>query len=325
MRASCSFASGHPLHDDTTITRSGAAAWPVLRRFIDAEARIAARMSRRPATAALYEFLRFGMKQAWACLFGALMIALLLATYFLYPPDAALARYDFLFLAALTLQVCLLGFGLETFEEAKVIAAYHVVGTVMEIFKTSVGSWIYPDDCFFRIAGVPLFSGFMYSCIGSYICRAWTLFHFEFRAHPPIAWLVVLSVAIYVNFFTHHYLPDMRWALFVAAAALFARTRIYFVNWQTYRWMPLLLGLVLVTAFIWIAENVGTFTRTWLYPNQRSVWSLVSAGKFGSWFLLLIISYTLVALIKKPAERIVSAPEPAPSGTPIEAPQTANA
>jgi uncharacterized membrane protein YoaT (DUF817 family) len=57
---------------------------------------------------------------------------------------------------------------------------------------------------------------------------------------------------------------------------------------------------LLVTAFIWIAENVGTFTRTWLYPNQRSVWSLVSAGKFGSWFLLLIISYTLVSLVNAP-------------------------
>jgi uncharacterized membrane protein YoaT (DUF817 family) len=152
--------------------RGGASAWPVLRPFIDAEARIAARMSRHPATAALYEFLRFGMKQAWACLFGGLTLALLIGTYLFYPQDAALARYDFLFLAALTLQVCLLGFGLETFVEAKVIAAYHVVGTVMEIFKTSVGSWIYPDDCFFRIAGVPLFSGFMYSCIGSYLCRA---------------------------------------------------------------------------------------------------------------------------------------------------------
>ena len=69
-------------------SRSGASAWPVLRPFIDAEARIAARMSRRPATAALYEFLRFGMKQAWACLFGGLMLALLLSTYFLYPQDA---------------------------------------------------------------------------------------------------------------------------------------------------------------------------------------------------------------------------------------------
>ena len=61
----------HPLHDDTTRVTSGAAAWPLLRPFIDAEARIAARMSRRSASAAVYEFLRFGMKQAWACLFGA--------------------------------------------------------------------------------------------------------------------------------------------------------------------------------------------------------------------------------------------------------------
>ena len=105
----------------------------------------------------------------------------------------------------------------------------------MEIFKTSVGSWVYPEACFFRIAGVPLFSGFMYSCIGSYLCRAWTLFHFEFKAHPPTIWLVALSVAIYVNFFTHHYVPDVRWALFVAAAVLFARTRVYFINWRSRR------------------------------------------------------------------------------------------
>jgi uncharacterized membrane protein YoaT (DUF817 family) len=69
--------------------------------------------------------------------------------------------------------------------------------------------------------------------------------------------------------------------------------------------MPLLLGLVLVTSFIWLAENVGTFTRTWLYPHQRAVWSVVSLGKFGSWFLLLIISYTLVALIKRPRMRVL--------------------
>ncbi|WP_424959159.1 DUF817 domain-containing protein [Hyphomicrobium sp. 1Nfss2.1] len=306
-------------------SRSGAAAWPVLRQFIEAEAHVATRMSSRPATAALYEFLRFGMKQAWACLFGGLMVSLLIATYLFYPGHAALARYDFLFLAALSLQAMLLIFRLETMEEAKVIAAYHVVGTIMEIFKTSVGSWIYPEECFFRIAGVPLFSGFMYSCIGSYICRAWTLFHFEFRAHPSTGWLVALSVAIYANFFTHHYMPDMRWALFLAAAVLFARTRIYFVNWREYRWMPLLLGLGLVTSFIWLAENVGTFTKTWLYPTQRATWSMVSAGKFGSWFLLLIISYTLVALIKKPAERIVAAPDSDQDADRIKALQTANA
>jgi uncharacterized membrane protein YoaT (DUF817 family) len=259
-------------------------------------------MARRPLTAALYEFLRFGVKQAWACLFGGLMVGLLIATHFWYPRGAPLARYDFLFLAAVSLQILLLAFRLETLEEAKVIFAYHVVGTVMEIFKTSVGSWIYPEPSFFHVAGVPLFSGFMYSCIGSYICRAWTLFHFEFRAHPPMSWLAVLSAAIYLNFFSHHYIVDLRWLLFAASAVLFARTRIYFINWRSRRWMPLLVGLLLVTAFIWLAENIGTYTRTWLYPSQRDGWSMVGAGKFGSWFLLLIISYTLVALIKKPSE-----------------------
>ena len=64
--------------------------------------------------------------------------------------------------------------------------------------------------------------------------------------------------------------------------------------------MPLLPGLLLVSLFIWISENVGTFTRTWLYPSQQYGWTMVSAGKFGSWFLLLIISYTLVSLINAP-------------------------
>jgi uncharacterized membrane protein YoaT (DUF817 family) len=235
-------------------------------------------------------------------------VSLLIATHLWYPANAPLARYDFLFLASLAVQAALLGLRLETTEEAKVILAYHVVGTIMEIFKTSVGSWIYPEPAFFRIAGVPLFTGFMYSCIGSYLCRAWTLFHFEFKAHPPVWALVILSLAIYVNFFAHHYMIDLRWLLFAATALLFCRTWIYFINWRSRRSMPLLLGLVLVTLFIWLAENVGTFTKTWLYPSQRNGWALVSAGKFGSWFLLLIISYTLVALIKTP--RALSAKPP---------------
>jgi uncharacterized membrane protein YoaT (DUF817 family) len=293
---------GSLLSDKTKTFRSGVVDWPLLRRFVVTERRLAARMGKRPSTAALYEFLRFGMKQAWACLFGGLMVFLLVATHFYYPQNAFLARYDFLFLAALSLQAALLALRLETFDEAKIIFSYHIVGTVMEIFKTSVGSWVYPEPCFFHVAGVPLFSGFMYSCIGSYLCRAWTLFHFEFRTHPPVPWLIGLSAAIYINFFSHHYIPDMRWVLFIVAAIIFARTRVYFVNWRSRRWMPLLLGFVLVTAFIWLAENIGTFTKTWLYPSQRHGWSLVSTGKFGSWFLLLIISYTLVALIKKPRE-----------------------
>ena len=76
---------------------------------------------------------------------------------------------------ALGLADRMLTFRLETMEEAKVILIFHVVGTIMEIFKTSVGSWIYPEDSVFRIGAVPLFSGFMYAAVGSYIAFIWAL------------------------------------------------------------------------------------------------------------------------------------------------------
>lgn len=43
-------------------------------------------------------------------------------------------------------------------------------------------------------------------------------------------------------------------------------------------------------------------TRTWLYPHQRAAWSMVSLGKLSSWFLLLIISYVMVAAVNRPAQ-----------------------
>ena len=259
-------------------------------------------MARRPATAFLYEFLRFGIKQAWACVFGGIMVGLLLSTHWFWPGNAWLARYDFLFLAALATQILMLRFGLETWEEAKVILIYHVIGTIMEVFKTGAGSWTYPEHSLFHVAGVPLFSGFMYASIGSYIARCWRLFDFRFTHHPPLAVLVVLSVAIYANFFTHHYLPDARWLLFAGIGAVLWRTRIHYRVWRRVRWMPLTVGLLLVTLFIWFAENIGTVSATWLYPHQFGAWSAVRAGKFGSWFLLLLISYTLVALVSRPRE-----------------------
>jgi uncharacterized membrane protein YoaT (DUF817 family) len=279
---------------------SAAAHWAPLRPFVAGERRLGLSMSRRRWTAGLYEFLRFGVKQGWACLFGGIAVLLMIATWRFYPADAWLPRYDFLFLCMVAVQVALLAGRLETWDEAKVILIYHLVGTAMEIFKTSVGSWIYPEPNFFRIAGVPLFSGFMYSCIGSYLCRAWRLFDFRFANHPRRAPLIAVSVAIYLNFFSHHFVPDLRWLLFAAIVALFGRTTIYFKVWHKDRSMPLLVGFVLVASFIWLSENIGTLTKTWLYPSQRHGWSLVSFDKLGSWFLLLIVSYTLVSLINAP-------------------------
>ena len=49
----------------------------------------------------LIEFLVFGLKQGWACLFGGVLLALMLVTAWVWPANSGLARYDALFLAAL--------------------------------------------------------------------------------------------------------------------------------------------------------------------------------------------------------------------------------
>jgi len=75
------------------------------------------RFVKGPLSVAAYEFLVFGIKQAWACLFGGLMLALLLLSYIYYPADASLARYDFITLGAIAIQIGMLAFRLETWSE----------------------------------------------------------------------------------------------------------------------------------------------------------------------------------------------------------------
>jgi uncharacterized membrane protein YoaT (DUF817 family) len=262
-------------------------------------ARLEAAQPQRGAAAWIYEFLLFGFKQGWACLFGGLMLALLLGTHLFYPAGAPIARYDFLTIAAVLIQAAMLALRLESWDEAKVILAFHAVGTVMELFKTANGSWLYPEPGLLKIGAVPLFSGFMYAAVGSYIARVWRIFRFRFDHYPSAAATYALAAAIYVNFFAHHWLPDVRWALFAATGLLFWRTRIRFTPFRQERWMPLLLGWLLVALFIWFAENIGTFSNAWLYPGQRDGWRMVSIAKLGSWYLLMIISFVLVSLVHK--------------------------
>lgn len=246
-------------------------------------------------TGFVFEFVSFGVKQAWCCLFGGLMLALLLGTHLFYPADAPLARYDFLTLAALGIQAGMLATKLETWEEARVIFAFHVVGTAMEVFKTGAGSWLYPEPSVLRIADVPLYSGFMYAAVGSFIARSWRIMDFRFVRFPPIWVQAALAVVVYVNFFTHHWLPDIRLGLFVASALIYGPCMLYYRPDLKERSMPLLLGLVLVAMFIWFAENLGTFARAWVYPSQGAGWHPVSLEKLGSWYLLMLISFVLVA------------------------------
>jgi uncharacterized membrane protein YoaT (DUF817 family) len=271
-------------------------------RFARVRARLEAAQPSSGWKSWVYEFLLFGFKQGWACLFGALMLALLLASHFLYPAEAPIARYDFLTIAALAIQIGMLALRLETLEEAKVIVAFHVVGTVMEVFKTHAGSWLYPEPSLLRIGGVPLFSGFMYGAVGSYFARVWRIFDLRFQPYPRSPWPELLAVAIYINFFAHHWLPDIRLALFVAMAMLFWRTSASFKVWRTRRSMPLLVGWSLVALFIWFAENLGTFANAWTYPAQAHGWHPVSPMKLGAWYLLMYISFVLVAAAHRPRE-----------------------
>jgi uncharacterized membrane protein YoaT (DUF817 family) len=62
--------------------------------------------------------------------------------------------------------------------------------------------------------------------------------------------------------------------------------------------MPLTLAFVLVGFFIWLAENVSTFFGIWRYPSQMGAWSIVHLGKWSSWSLLVIMTFTMVASLK---------------------------
>lgn len=255
---------------------------------------------------ATVEFLAFGVKQAYACIYGGLLLVLILGTRFFYPDDVALARYDFLFLSAVAIQIWLLAARFETLDEAKVIVIFHVVGTAMEVFKTAAGSWIYPEDNFFRIGGVPLFSGFMYAAVGSYLARVSRIFNFRYTHYPPLWATWLFALAIYVNFFSHHFIFDFRILLFALLLLLYGRTWIHYSAYRYRQRMPLVLGFFLVGLFIWIAENVGTFSQAWRYPDQANGWQLVSAAKLNAWVLLMIISFVLVSLVNRPTPETLS-------------------
>ncbi len=260
------------------------------------------RADRTPLTRFAFAFLMFGIKQAWACLFGGAMLGLILLTFLFWPDDSRVSRYDFLVVGAVLIQAAMLGLKLESRAEARVILLFHIAGTIMELFKTAHGSWIYPEDSVLRIGAVPLFSGFMYAAVGSYIARVQRIFHIRVRGYPPVWSTWVLAAAIYVNFFAHHWLPDIRLALFVATALLFGRGWFWFTANRTRLRMPLLVGYFLVALFIWFAENLGTLGRAWAYPGQEAGWEMVSLAKLGSWYLLMIISVVLVSLVHRPEE-----------------------
>jgi uncharacterized membrane protein YoaT (DUF817 family) len=250
------------------------------------------------------EFLYFGIKEARACLF----VVLFFAAVFTVPRTGVFGvpRYDVLLFLALIIQAFMVSAKLETIDELKAITLFHVVGFALEVFKTSSGikSWSYPDFAYTKVFGVPLFSGFMYAAVGSYIIQAWRLFGLRVTHHPPYWMAGLIAILIYANFFTHHYIGDYRWYIAACALGLYARSTVVFRPLDRERKMPLLLSFVLIGFFIWLAENISTFFGVWKYPNQLGAWSAVHVGKWSSWSLLVIMTFTIVVNLKHVKERI---------------------
>lgn len=252
----------------------------------------------------IVEFLFFGIKEARACLF----VALFFAAVFLIPRTGMLGvpRYDVLLIVALAIQVWMVWSKLETMDELKAITLFHIVGFALEVFKTSSGikSWSYPDFGYTKLFGVPLFSGFMYAAVGSYIIQAWRLFDLSIEHHPPYWMAGLIAILIYANFFTHHYIGDYRWTIGAVALGLYARSMVVFKPYDRARKMPLLLSFILIGFFIWLAENISTFFGVWKYPNQLGAWSAVHIGKWSSWSLLVVMTFTIIANLKHIKQRV---------------------
>ncbi|MBX4189455.1 DUF817 domain-containing protein [Candidatus Parcubacteria bacterium] len=244
------------------------------------------------------EFIIFGLKQARASVFAGSFFALLFLSNHI--PLFGFYRYDFLFLSALAIQTVLYLTHLETKDEVKVIFLFHIIGFILELYKTNpaIGSWSYPEAGFFKIGTVPLYSGFMYAAVGSYISQAWKIFKLELTRLPRYVWSIVLGMCMYINFFTHHFLYDVRWILIAAVFVFYWKTKVTFFVIDKPRSMPLNLSFVLIAFFIWIAENISTYFGAWKYPDQIHTWNVVSSAKITSWFSMVIISFIIVAYLK---------------------------
>jgi uncharacterized membrane protein YoaT (DUF817 family) len=252
----------------------------------------------REAFAQLFELSRLGLI---AVVFPVLIFALLALTKLIPMPNIfgfQIYRYDVILFACLLIQYLMWRTKLETLDELKVIGVFHVLGLLLEIFKTHMGSWAYPEVAYLKISNVPLYSGFMYASVASFMIQCWRLLHFRISLWHSRVVPWVLTLCIYINFFSHHVLPDARWILIGLVVYVFWYTRIHLQLRGVQYQMPLVLAFGLLGGLIWVAENIATYFNAWQYPSQKGAWHMVDSSKLSSWCLLVIVSFIVVAALK---------------------------
>lgn len=254
----------------------------------------------------------FVLKHLWAGLFGGILLVAIFFSNLFWAPDWPVARYDGLFLIALLTQALFLHYRLESREEVAALVSFSVLGLGIEWYNTASGHWSYPEEGIFALAHVPLFVGAMYAAVGVCVIRMIRIFNMTFAPYPPRPVAFALAAAIYANFFTQHLWIDLRFGLFALIVLAFWRTRIWFTPSPGRRWwMPMLLSLGLSALGVWLAENLGTVTGTWLYDGQAShEW--VSLATLGSWVLFLYVALmvALAVLPEATARQPLARPEP---------------
>ena len=248
----------------------------------------------RPNLPRMKQLLWFGWIEAQCCLFAVLFyVGLALVRIVPLPGDPA----DALLIWCLAVTLVLWVVGWETGREVGVIFGFHLVGLALELFKVRQGSWSYPDTGTASIGGVPLYSGFMYAAVGSYVCQAWRRFDLRITGYR-VRRTAVVAVLVYLNFFTSHVLWDLRLPLALLLLLATWGTWVHFTVGPRRYAMPLALSFVLIGFFLWVAENAATLLGAWQYPDQAQIWQMVHVGKWGSWALLVSLSFVLVAAVK---------------------------
>jgi uncharacterized membrane protein YoaT (DUF817 family) len=245
----------------------------------------------------LIELFAFGYKQALSCLFPLYIFLLLALSNFI--DTNIIFRYDFLLIAFILAQIVLFVLGIESKNELLVITLFHLIGFVLELHKVNVGSWSYPENAITKLGGVPLYAGFMYASVASYICRAWDNFDLTIEHWPKKRYAILIGGTIYLNFFTNAFIPDLRLYIIIVLIFVFRKTVVLFNSNGPIRKMPLLISFVLIGSFLWIAENIATFLGAWKYAYQHASWQMVDFQKLSSWSLLIIVSIIIVAQLKQ--------------------------
>ncbi|UQN05078.1 DUF817 domain-containing protein [Deinococcus sp. QL22] len=233
-----------------------------------------------------------------SCTFALSVVALLALPHLLPLAAWGIARYDFVLLGCLLVQGLLLLTRFGTGREACVIALFHLLGFGLEVFKTAHGSWSYPEEALSKVAGVPLYAGFMYASVGSYMAQAWRRFHLTLTGLPSLRLQAALAGGAYLNFFTHHYGPDLRYVLTALLLLAYRRTRVRFLVQKVPFTLPLPLAFALIGLFVYLAENAATALGAWVYPHQAQGWQPVHLAKVLSWTLLVVVAFLIVAGLK---------------------------